>query len=282
MSFNPVMSLYIPHVFRNIDEERIVAVFKILGIGNVRKVDFVLKQDKNGSLYNSVYIHFAQWYDTIAARNLQDRILSSTPANPAKLVYDDPWHWIVLENTAKKHVPGGKKICLDLSPSTGCGPPVRQIADCRGPRSDDFEPMDTLDLHISDFNYHSAELPEELVFEEMDLAAAGHFRTMEMNKMFAKENFYLIERIRELEFENEYLGGGQKEEEEEEPGMATLIEKLKAENEALKVEVEWQKMEIERISDQADAENFMNDEEFRLLQQEYHSVVSKYNDLSNA
>jgi hypothetical protein len=38
------------------------------------------------------------------------------PAKEARIVYDDPWYWIVLENKAKKHVSGDRKprVVLDL------------------------------------------------------------------------------------------------------------------------------------------------------------------------
>ena len=68
------ISLYIPHVFPNIDEDRIARIFDLLIIGKVSHVDFVSKTDRHGKNYNSVYIHFDYWYNTLAAVNLQENI----------------------------------------------------------------------------------------------------------------------------------------------------------------------------------------------------------------
>jgi hypothetical protein len=115
--FNNQMSLYIPHVFPNFTEKYIIAVFSTMGIGNVDHVDLVAKLDKNGNPYNAAYIHFRKWYDGPVATNFQERV--KDPNRDAKLMYDDPWFWIVLENTAKKakkHMPGARKECIDLTP----------------------------------------------------------------------------------------------------------------------------------------------------------------------
>jgi len=73
----------------------------------------ITKQDKYGKPYNAVYIHFAEWYQTPAAAHFQERVLN--PNKEALIVYDDPWYWIVLENKGKRHEPGARKECLDLS-----------------------------------------------------------------------------------------------------------------------------------------------------------------------
>lgn len=106
------MSVYIPHVFPNISEDRIRAIFDKLNIGKVSNVDFVAKFDRNGRPYNAAYIHFYYWHNTTAAFNLQKRILD--PAQEARVVYDDPWHWVLLENTGKKHIVNGRKKRINL------------------------------------------------------------------------------------------------------------------------------------------------------------------------
>ena len=107
------VNLYIPHVFANISKEEVTNVFESLRIGKVSNIDFVNKM-ADQSQYNAVYIHFEYWYDNTSARNFQERVLN--PAKEARIVYDDPWYWIVLENKAKKHVSGDRKprIVLDL------------------------------------------------------------------------------------------------------------------------------------------------------------------------
>lgn len=113
---NDSMSLYIPHVFPNINEAFITGVFESLQLGRVDHIDFVAKIDKSGKPYNGVYIHFAEWYTGPAVEHLQEKILN--PNKEARIVYDDPWYWIVLENTGKKTVtmlpiaPGLSEIVL--------------------------------------------------------------------------------------------------------------------------------------------------------------------------
>jgi hypothetical protein len=103
------ISLYIPHVFANISKNKIVETFEKLRIGSINRIDFVNKKGKNEN-FNSVYIHFSQWYDNIASRNFQQRVLD--PNMEARVVYDEPWFWIVLEN--KRHKAGDRKRSVNL------------------------------------------------------------------------------------------------------------------------------------------------------------------------
>ena len=107
------MSLYIPHVFPNFTGAYIASVFEDLGIGCVDHVDLVSKLDSSGKPYNSAYIHFQYWYSGPIAENFQARV--KDPSKEARIVHDDPWYWIILENTGKKHETGARKECLDLS-----------------------------------------------------------------------------------------------------------------------------------------------------------------------
>ena len=103
------ISLYIPHVFANISKNKIVETFEKLRIGSINRIDFVNKKGKNEN-FNSVYIHFSEWYDNIASRNFQQRVLD--PNMEARVVYDEPWFWIVLEN--KRHKAGDRKRSVNL------------------------------------------------------------------------------------------------------------------------------------------------------------------------
>jgi hypothetical protein len=108
------MSLYIPHVFSNISVDKIIKTFESLGLGRVKKVDFVSKMGNTGE-YNAAYIHFEYWYKTDAAQIFQDRV--KNPNKEARIVYDDPWYWIVLENNSKKFVSGSRKERLNIQTS---------------------------------------------------------------------------------------------------------------------------------------------------------------------
>ena len=100
------LSLYIPHVFANISKKMVAETFEDLRIGNVNRVDIICKRNNKGENYNTVYIHFNYWYDNVASRNFQERVLD--PNREARIVYDEPWHWIVLENKSANKVTGRK------------------------------------------------------------------------------------------------------------------------------------------------------------------------------
>lgn len=106
------ISVYIPHIFDNIVKEQIEEVFENLKIGKVKNIDLIAKKGKK-EVYNAAYIHFEYWYDNTAAHNFQERILN--PEKEARIVYDDPWYWIVLENKGNKHVSGDRKARIDLN-----------------------------------------------------------------------------------------------------------------------------------------------------------------------
>jgi len=99
-SVNQQLSLFVPHMFQNITESRVSKVFSVLHLGEVHHVDFIPKTDKNGKSYNAAYIHFAFWYDSDTVMRFQERVFN--PDKESRLVYDEPWYWIVLENTAAK------------------------------------------------------------------------------------------------------------------------------------------------------------------------------------
>ena len=121
------VSLYIPHVFANISKKMVAETFEDLRIGNVKRVDFVHKRGSNGD-FNAVYIHFNHWYDNVAAHNFQERVIS--PSMEARIVYDEPWYWIVLENKTKKVDSTKRKPCVNLEALANSGyvtPPAKQM-----------------------------------------------------------------------------------------------------------------------------------------------------------
>jgi len=107
------ISLYIPHIFANYSKDMVAKVFEDHNIGKVKNIDFVSKMGQDGKEYHAAYIHFEHWYwGLIATRNFQARVLD--PKLEARIMYDDPWYWIVLENKARKFVPGERKVRIDL------------------------------------------------------------------------------------------------------------------------------------------------------------------------
>jgi hypothetical protein len=109
---NQSLSLYIPHVFANITKKTIIDTLEFQGIGKVKEIDFVEKMDKTGKLYNTAFVHFEQWYDSIITRNFQERV--KNPDKEARIVYNDPWFWVCFENKGKKQIPGARKERINL------------------------------------------------------------------------------------------------------------------------------------------------------------------------
>ena len=89
--FRPQMSLYIPSVTSKTTEEQIKHVFKVLDLGVVSRVDFVEKDNGN----SMAFVHFEYWLLNNSSYHLQERIQIE---GQAKIVYNDPYYWIVMEN----------------------------------------------------------------------------------------------------------------------------------------------------------------------------------------
>ena len=104
------MSLFIPRVFLNITADRIKNCVEDFGLGEVERVDLVLKGN-----YNAAYVHFKRWNNTSFTSRFQER--ASDPNQKCFLEYDTPWYWIVLENTSAKRVgPDMRKEVVNLRP----------------------------------------------------------------------------------------------------------------------------------------------------------------------
>lgn len=134
------MSLYIPHVFPNFTKEDVAKAFEDNYIGKVKNIDFVAKMSsKEGvsKLYNAAYIHFEEWYDNMAARNFHARVRD--PIKEARLIYEDPWYWVVLENKARKYIPGERKPCIVLDST-----PVAKVSVPSTPVPADYTQWETV------------------------------------------------------------------------------------------------------------------------------------------
>jgi uncharacterized Zn finger protein (UPF0148 family) len=90
-AFKPQMSIYIPTVKVNTTEEQIKRVFKQLDLGVVSRVDFV-EREKG---HNMAFVHFDYWMINNSSYLLQERILFQ---GQGKVVFNDPYFWIVMEN----------------------------------------------------------------------------------------------------------------------------------------------------------------------------------------
>ena len=172
------ISLFIPHVYANFNSAAVFDIIQGQGIGEVKNIDFVSKTGSDGKPYNAVYIHFYQWYDNIVARNFQERVLN--PSKEARIMYDDPWYWLVLENKGKKHVPGARKPTIDLDAFTTPEKPVAPMMNFyplgvkRAPKTTKswaqaVQPPAPLNLQ-KEFDIEAQYASEEITQEEMDWA----------------------------------------------------------------------------------------------------------------
>ena len=188
------ISLFIPHVYANFNSAAVFDIIQGQGIGEVKNIDFVSKTGSDGKPYNAVYIHFYQWYDNIVARNFQERVLN--PSKEARIMYDDPWYWLVLQNKGKKHVPGDRKPTIDLDAFTTPEKPVapmmnfRPLKVQRVPKTTKswaqaVQPPAPLNLE-NVFNAEAQVAAEEVTQEEMDWA----WEQMEIQR--ERDNEHLI------------------------------------------------------------------------------------------
>lgn len=109
-NINKKMSLYIPRVdtrslprgnrntpdYENMASDFISKQFKYQRIGEVERVDLLKKQTHQGFDYFIAFVHFADWFETQQAHDLQEKI--NTDGAKAKLQFHEKWYWIVNEN----------------------------------------------------------------------------------------------------------------------------------------------------------------------------------------
>lgn len=105
------LSLIIPRVFRHwVDEQLIIDVFEQQQLGKVYKVNIIhMKRESRrcGHPIYKAFVYFTVWYDNIVAYNFQQRIFNE---GNAKVVYDDPWYWVAMENIQQRLNNNDKRI----------------------------------------------------------------------------------------------------------------------------------------------------------------------------
>jgi len=216
------ISLFIPHVYANISSTQIFDVFENLRIGVVKNVDLIPKQGSDGKPYNAAYIHFYEWCDNIAARNFQERVLD--PNEEAKIVYDDPWHWIVLENKTRKRVPGERKATIDLAAFDKPLTYAPEKPNNKLPLAGDIKPTNLFNYShsveeflspmggcevarpVAEQAYEDRKEMEEYLDEmemEMDIEACAEDVFIELANL-KKENAIMAEQIANLQLQVEY------------------------------------------------------------------------------
>lgn len=97
-----MFSVCIPRIFNNIPTSKIVDTFNSLQLGQVESVDIVFKKGNNDKIVKMAFIYFKKWYTNVSATNLRNKI--EDPFYEAKIIYDDPWYWIILPNNSVNKV----------------------------------------------------------------------------------------------------------------------------------------------------------------------------------
>jgi len=122
-------SLFIPHIFANISEERIKSVIENAAkYGQVEQIDLVPKKSADGkAAYNSAYIHFKSWNQDEKTQKFLAHLKDTS--KQTHIIYDKPWYWIVLENTSsdKKKTNAKTLDMKEFPPLTAPGAPVAPL-----------------------------------------------------------------------------------------------------------------------------------------------------------
>lgn len=101
-----VPSLCIPRVFQNITKERVVFVFRSLGLGEIDHIDMIPRTSENGDKFQRVFIHFKRWSSSDEAVRARERVLGG---KEIKVIYDDPWFWKISANRSAPRDTGSSR-----------------------------------------------------------------------------------------------------------------------------------------------------------------------------
>ena len=102
--FNAKLSVYIPVIDEKINEAFITGIFQNLKIGEISRIDFVYSLVGK----KQAFIHFNKWYDNSKVHELQKKIMS--PSANARIIYDKPKFWPILQNRMPLDVPHAENI----------------------------------------------------------------------------------------------------------------------------------------------------------------------------
>ena len=197
------MSVYIPHVFPNFTSEYIAGVFEKLRIGVVDHIDLVAKVDRQGKPYNAAYIHFKYWCSGPAAENMYYKI--KNPNEEARIVHDEPWFWILLENKAKKYEPAARRPRIEIADLEEPHDPFFDLEDYEEDEEDYFEEPNIAEAIQWEKEQEEIEAAIQLEEEKAEEKAVIQFFEDEaaelelQNELFLEnENKFLHKRIAEL------------------------------------------------------------------------------------
>ena len=107
---NHKLSLYIPRVdtrslprvlgdteeYEAAAKDFIAKQFEYHKVGEVNRIDLIIKKNPHGYIYYSAFIYFERWYDTHQTYNIQKDIFFKEERVIFR--YHRDWYWIVAEN----------------------------------------------------------------------------------------------------------------------------------------------------------------------------------------
>ena len=101
----------IPRVFLQwTGEQAIIDIFHQQHIGRIYKVSIIRTPGtkKRGYPIYQAFLYFSAWYENEIAYHFQQRIFGHR--GQARVVYDDPWFWVVFENTKRRLSNNDKRL----------------------------------------------------------------------------------------------------------------------------------------------------------------------------
>jgi len=156
-------SVFIPYVYRSVTSECIAHAFGTNNLGLVHHVDFVRMVDSKGKSYKRAYVHFTNWFDNNVADNFKEKVINSMKGT--RLVYDDPWFWVILKNTSTKFVAESTNESFSYDENDQNRSFIRHnknsVAETYDIISEDYVSM--LEFQLDDARKQIVELKEELV-----------------------------------------------------------------------------------------------------------------------
>ena len=180
-----IMSVFVPRVFANFSDERVVQVFARLDMGTVSHIDRIAKTDRDGKNYHSIYVHFESWnYDNTAVTSLHEKL---DAGESVRIVYDDPWYWTVLKNTTHKKTEEEEAADLEL-----------------GEIQEEMEAEPSFDLvdteYVSKIEAELARMRSEVRF----LRDERYQQSMMAGHDYAAENLALAKEVKDLKYEKKH------------------------------------------------------------------------------
>ena len=93
------LTLCIPRLSADIKEQFIRQTFNKLNLGQIGKIDLIVKRNDNGSTFKRAFIHYTTLNNNENVLYIKSRLDND---QDIKVVYDNPWYWKVSINKSTK------------------------------------------------------------------------------------------------------------------------------------------------------------------------------------